>query len=55
MDLYVQQLNKSMEIAENCLWEFANNNTDVVDTITSKTTQTQQFPRLKPPGFWIIL
>ena len=36
MDLYVQQLNKSMEIAENCLWEFANNNTDVVDTITSK-------------------
>ena len=36
MDLYVQQLNKSMETAENCLWEFANNNTDVVDTITSK-------------------
>ena len=47
MDLYVQQLNKSMEIAENCLWEFANNNTDVVDTITSKNNPNAAISQIK--------
>ena len=47
MDLYVQQLNKSMETAENCLWEFANNNTDVVDTITSKNNPNAVISQIK--------
>lgn len=44
MDLYVQQLNKSMLKLLKLSLEFANNNTDVVDTITSKTTKRSDFP-----------
>lgn len=47
MDLYVQQLNKSMETAENCLWEFANNNADVVDAITSKNNSNAVIAQIK--------
>lgn len=47
MDLYVRQLNKSMETAENCLLEFANNNTDVVDAITSKNNPNAVISELK--------
>lgn len=47
MDLYVQQLNKSMETAENCLWEFANNNTDVVDAITFQSNSNAVISQIK--------
>lgn len=36
-----------METAENCLWEFANNNTDVVDTITSKNNPNAVISQIK--------
>lgn len=47
MDLYVQQLNKSMETAENCLWAFANNNTDVVDAITFQSNSNAVISQIK--------
>lgn len=36
MDLYVDQLDKSTQTVERCLWEFANNNPDVVETLLSQ-------------------
>ena len=47
MDLYAKQLNGSMKTAENCLWEFANNNSDVVDAITSRNNSTAVISQIK--------
>lgn len=47
MDLYVKQLNGSMKTAEDCLWEFANNNTDVVEAITSRNTSNAVISQIK--------
>lgn len=47
MDLYAKQLSGNMKTAEDCLWEFANNNTDVVDTITSKNSPNAVISQIK--------
>lgn len=47
MDLYAKQLNGNMKTAEDCLWEFANNNTDVVDTITSRSSANAVISQIK--------
>ena len=47
MDLYAKQLNGSMKTVEDCLWEFANNNTDVVEAITSRNTSNAVISQIK--------
>lgn len=47
MDLYAKQLSGNMKTAEDCLWEFANNNTDVVDTITSRNSSNAVISQIK--------